>query len=297
MTARAWHGPAAAAALLLTIAGPAGAQRLLEWPVRTAPGAEALVGGPAAAFWNPASAGPDAARGEALALDIEGPEAIGIRGMALAGSVRLGTGTVVVAGYNHLGIDDIPYTEDSPVASPLRPSIDVGEDLFTAGVARQVADSWWVGGTLRYWREAAGTFRDAGAGAGLGFAYRPGAAFRPSLAAAVFAGRVEPRWLVGTEVWLHPRAGEGGWRLSVGYGLAGGEGPRTVAHRVSATSHWSDLVTVSAGVDLEPDPGFSAVEPVVAASVRLGRYRIGVLREDIANGFGAAYYYRLNVTF
>jgi len=298
MTTHPWRGFAAAAALLLASASPGSAQRLLEWPVRTAPGAEALVGGAAAAFWNPAAAaGPAAWRGEAMALDIEGSEAVGIRGVALAGSVRLGERTVVVGGYNHLGIPDIPYTEDSPAPSPLRPSIDVGGDLFTLGAAREVASSWWVGGTLRYWRESAGTFhRDAGMGAGIGFAYHATGPFRPSLGAAVFTGRAEPRWLVGTEVSA-PAVGAREWRLSLGYGVAGAEAPRTVAHRISATSRWADVVTLAAGVDLEPDPGFAAVEPVVAASVRLGRYQIGVLREEIANGFGAAYYYRFHVTF
>lgn len=299
MTTQPWRGPAAAAALLLAIASPGSAQRLLEWPVRTAPGAEALVGGAAAAFWNPAAvASPAAPRGEAMALDIEGSEAVGIRGVALAGSFRLGARTVVMGGYNHLGIPDIPHTEDSPVPSALRPSIDVGGDLFTLGAAREVASTWWIGGTLRYWRESAGTFhRDHGLGAGIGFAYRAASPFRPSLAAAVFTGRAEPRWLAGTEVSTPAVAGTRELRLSLGYGVAGGEAPRTVAHRISATSRWADVLTLSAGVDLEPDPGFAVIEPVLAASVRLGRYRLGVLREEIANGFGAAYYSRFHVTF
>lgn len=296
-----WRGPVAAVALLLAYASPGSAQRLLEWPVRTAPGAEALVDGAAAAFWNPAAAaGPAAPRGEAMALDIEGSEAVGIRGVALAGIVPLGTRTVLTAGYNHLGIADIPFTVNSPAPDTLGPSprFDVGSHLFTFGVAGEVASSWWIGATLRYWRESAGTFhRDAGLGAGIGFAYHATTPFRPSLGAAVFTGRAEPRWLVGTEVAAPAMAGARDLRLSLGYGVAGGAAPRTVAHRVSVNSRWADVLTLSAGVDLEPDPGFSAVEPVLAASVRLGRYQLGMLREEIANGFGAAYYYRFHVTF
>jgi len=300
MTTLRWRGPAAALTLLLALASPGSAQRLLEWPVRTAPGAEALVAGAAAVFWNPAAAaGPAAAaRGEAMVMDIEGSETAGIRGMALAGSVRLGERTVVLGGYNHLGIADIPFTEDSPVPSALRPAIDVGSDLVTVGLAREVRSAWWVGATLRYWRESAGAFhRDDGAGAGIGFAYHAPVPFRPSLGAAVFTGQAEPRWLVGTEVTTPALAGTRDLRFSLGYGVAGGAGPRTVAHRISGHSRWADVLTLSAGLDLEADPGFSAVQPVLAASVRLGRYQLGVLREEIANGFGAAYYYRFHVTF
>lgn len=299
MTANPWRGPAAAvASLLLATATPASAQRLLEWPVRTAPGAEALVHGAAAAFWNPAAAGLAAGRGEVMLLDIEGSEAVGIRGFALAGSVQLDPRTVLTAGYNHLGIPDIPYTVDSPLADTLRPSIDVGGDFFTLGAAREVASSWWVGGIVRYWRESVSSFhQDDGFGAGLGFAYHATVPFRPSLGAAVFTGRAEPRWLVGTEVSGPTMAGPRAWRLSLGYGVAGGEAPRTVAHRISASSRWGDVLALSAGVDLEPDPGFVVVEPVLAASLRLGRYQLGVLREEIANGLGAAYYYRFHVTF
>jgi len=294
-----WQGPVAAVSLLLAVASPGSAQRLLEWPVRTAPGAEALVDGAAAAFWNPAAAaGPAAPRGDAMVLDIEGSEAVGVRGVALAGSVRLGARTVVTGGYNHIGIPDIPYTEDSPVPSPLRRSIDVGSDLLTLGAARELASAWWIGATLRYWRESAGTFhRDDGLGAGIGLAYHATAPFHPSFGAAVFAGRAEPRWLLGTEVATPAMAGAQDLRLSLGYGVAGGAAPRTVAHRISASGRWADVLTLSAGVDLEPDPGFSAIEPVLAASLRLGRYQLGVLREEIANGFGAAYYYRFHMTF
>src|SRR5690606_5136061 len=191
-----------------------------------------------------------------------GSEAVGIRGVALAGSVRLGERTVVVGGYNHLGIPDIPYTEDSPAPSPLRPSIDVGGDLFTLGAAREVASSWWVGGTLRYWRESAGTFhRDAGMGAGIGFAYHATGPFRPSLGAAVFTGRAEPRWLVGTEVSAPAVAGAREWRLSLGYGVAGGEAPPTGAHRSSAPSHRARVLGRPPGGGRWPHPGGAAAGP------------------------------------
>src|SRR5690606_29318978 len=96
-----------AALFLSTGTTPASAQRLLDWPVRTTAGTAAFTAGAAAAFWNPAAAGRMDGRAEAMVVDIRGPEATTINGVALAGAVHLDGRTAVFAGYRHLSMDEI----------------------------------------------------------------------------------------------------------------------------------------------------------------------------------------------
>ncbi|MFO7259700.1 MAG: hypothetical protein DIU52_000995 [bacterium] len=71
--------------------------------------------------------------------------------------------------------------------------------------------------------------------------------------------------------------------------------PGAVAHRTSAESRCGAVPALSAGLDFEPDPDFGAAVRVFAASVRLGRSPLGVLREGVANGSGGAYDHRSHV--
>ena len=123
--------------------GPAVAQRLLDWPIRAGAGSEALLAGAASAFWNPAGVVPDGSRGEALVLDLKGPSAVGIGGVAVAGVVVPWRGVVGFLGYNHLAVAGIRRTEDSPLADSLAPEIDVSEDRVVVGAARALGEAAW----------------------------------------------------------------------------------------------------------------------------------------------------------
>ena len=51
------------------------------------------------------------------------------------------------------------------------------------------------------------------------------------------------------------------------------------------------------GMSGEPDAGGRTWRPVAAASVRLSRYVLGVMREEMANDFGAVHALRFSVAF
>jgi len=130
----------------------------------------------------------------------------------------------------------------------------------------------------------------------VGVVYRPRARWAPAVSGAVFAGRAEPRWLVGVEA-APAVGGEGGVRVGASYGLSGGAWPRAPSHRVALVGRRGRQLSVAFGLDVEPGAREVAWAPVVSATLRLGRYRLTLVRDELANGFGAAYAYGLHVTF
>jgi 23S rRNA (adenine2503-C2)-methyltransferase len=92
---------------------PAAGQRLLDLPVRTWAGADAVATGAVAAFWNPAGAGILTRRGEVLVVDVLAPEPTGMGGFALAAAWQVDSATTVALGYHHVGVDGILRTRSA----------------------------------------------------------------------------------------------------------------------------------------------------------------------------------------
>jgi hypothetical protein len=287
------YGRVLMAALVLAGAGvgDASAQRLLDWPVRAGVEAEAVVSGAASVFWNPAVVGLLEGRGEALVLDIRGPRAAELNGLAVAAAVKLTARTGLIAGYHHLGVSGMSRTTTSP--ETIHAELEVGEDVFRLGAARAVGDRAWAGLVVEHWRSGPG---GAGSRIGAGAAYRGESSWQPTLAAAAYTGRGSPRWLLGAEV-KRPAGAAPALQLGGSYGLNGDGRLSAPAHRGTLTAEWRGRASLSAGVTAEPNGETIHWEPLMSGRLMLGSYALSVTREALPSDFGAAYYFGLVVGF
>jgi hypothetical protein len=267
------------------------AQRLLDWPLRTGAEAEALSGGAGAIFWNPAATGWLDGRGEVRIVEVRGPSAIPMSGLALAGAVRLDGRTAVSAGYFHLGLGGMGRTTTSPDSRG--EELVVADDVFRVGAAWTAAENVWAGVVLEHWRS---NFDAVGHRLGAGVAYRASGPWQPGVGAAVYTGAGSPRWIAGTDV--RRRLGTAApAELSLGYGLSGEAGVLGTAHRGTFAAAWQDRVALIATAVVEPNGSTTHFKPLLEARLRLSDYTISVVREELASGFGAAHYFGLGVRF
>jgi hypothetical protein len=285
------------AAWLLVLA-PAGvrAQRLLDLPLRISAGADALAGGAAAAFWNPAGVARLSTRGEVVIVDVRGPDAIGMGAFALAAAVRLENGLSLAAGYQHTGTDDIARTDTSPLPEESGASFDLAEDAFSLSAAQRLGPVVTVGASARYTRASAIVDQRNDVGLGAGIEVRPSLPWNPAAAAAVRADDGGVTWVAGVEA---TPAGESGteWSARVSLGAAGSPFHHDIAWRGAGSGAWREHVVISVGVAGEPDAAGTTWQPIMAIAVALDRYRLGILREDLPNGFGAFHSFHFSVAF
>jgi len=267
------------------------AQRLMDAPVRVTAHPDALVTGPAAIFWNPAGLGTGAYRTEVLVLNVRTPDVIGLAGFggALAGKFER---TTLAVGYEHVGIDDITETLNSPTDAT--GELSLGEDHFSIAAGRRVTRRVSVGAVARYARDNLGD-TDPLLGLGAGVEFDAGGRFMPRFGAYAISEKDIASWGAGVEARLPDFAGPD-YRFGVSYGL-GGRTDTFTAHRVLGFVDWGGTATLAAGMLSEPDASASNWQPVMAAGLRFRRYGIGVVRESLANDFGATYSFRLQVGF
>lgn len=287
---------ASAVALSLVLPAQGLCQRLIDWPVRTWAGVEALTPGAGAVFWNPAATAFVATRGELTIVDIDGPESSGVGGFAAALTARLPSGTVLGLGVNHLGVGEIPHTTTSPNPEPNRPTISPSDDLVVLSVAHPLGTSLVAGFSLQADRTDDGIAVRTGRGTSAGLAYRGDGPARPNF--GVSATRLDGRtqWIAGGGAGV-PLGREGEWTLDAAYGVSGGSARPEAAHRFVFTGAWSGRARVTAGTVAEGGDGDRVWAPVVSADVRLGNYLLGVVREELGNQFGNAYYFRFDIAF
>ncbi|CAN5647983.1 hypothetical protein BH23GEM10_BH23GEM10_16750 [soil metagenome] len=294
----------AAAGLLVAIAaGPVSGQRLLEeWQVRTTAGAEAMVTGASAVFWNPAQVQVGEGAVEAMVLDLRGPGITGIEGVAAAGAYVLDERTVIAVGYEHVGVSGIERTTDSPDGgSP----IDFGENRFGVAASHRLGGATRVGALMRYTRLPAASYTDANGNAtghaesvvalGVGVRHRPLAALPLDIAGMVATEGAEAYWLAGAEFASDLRWPE--WGVRAEYGAAGGQLAPGITHRAAGTAEWNDQVELTLGAVSEPDGTGRSLQPVLGAALRITRYTLGAVREQLPNEFGSAYSFRFSVVF
>jgi hypothetical protein len=274
------------------------AQRVLDLPMRSRPGADALAAGAIAVFWNPGAIGVPAGRGEVVVLDVRGPPATSLDGLGVAGAIRLDERTSLGAGYQHIGIDDIEQTDDSPLPSDGTAALDISEHVLSLALVRMLGETLAVGAGAQYTQTADIVSDDDVVALTAGF--HATASLPAALLATVAAGaRVEETgtdWFAGAaaERMLGP-AGE--WLASVEYGVTGSGRYRGVAHRAALGGGWREYVRMAAGVAGEPGAEGHTWKPVLGLGLRFSRYGLGVLREDMPNDLGAVYSFHLGVTF
>ena len=145
---------------------------------------------------------------------------------------------------------------------------------------------------MRYSRSDESGLPESTTGLGAGFLFAPAIRAEPVLAVSILTHEDGVRYAGGLEFG---RAFGSAVRLRAGYGARGGE-KLALEHRVGATIDWRRTIAVTGGV-MTADTGERSWEPVMGASLRVSRYELGVLRELLANDFGAAYSFRLRFGF
>lgn len=279
--------------LLQAAITPVHAQQMIdEWLVRTTALPDAMISGAAAVFRNPALIEPTR-KAEALLLDVRGPEVTGLSGMAAVGSYRLDGRTAVAAGYQHLAVDGMDLTEDSP--DPIGRST-AGQNLFAVAASHIVSDRLQVGAAAQYLRLDEVFSQQSAVRLGLGALYLVPTAVPVHLSVAVQNESRSTLWSAAARVAPKlPRLPE--WNLYATYGVAGGGDRLGMTHRVAVDGLWRDMVSLQLGAALEPESGGHEITPIGGLAVRINRYEIGVVRESLASGFGAVHTFRMGVLF
>lgn len=291
---RTW--PVAVGALLLAATAlPAAAQRVLDLPMRTAAGADALASGAIAVFWNPGALGIPSARGEALVMDVRGPAATSVDGVGAAVVIRLDERTAIGLGYQRFGIDDIEQTTTTPLPDNGALPIELAENSFSFAAMRAVGRVS-IGANVLYTRIADYIGGDDVVAIGTGFRWTSELPFEPVIAAGVRYEDIGADWFAGASV-TRMLGADSVWRASAEYGANGSARFRGIAHRLAALVTWRDRYSASAAIVAEPGAEGHTFKPALGLNLRITRYQLGVLREDLPNGVGAVHSFRLGVFF
>jgi hypothetical protein len=277
------------AALTSVSASALSAQRLVNWPVRTTALPEATATGAGALFWNPAGVSVVAgSRAEVMVVNLRTPADIGLTGLAV-GAVGVFERTVLALGYEHVGLDAITETENSTEALG---EINLGEDHFTLAASREVSRALHAGATARYTRDnLAGTDPVVGFGAGLQLDLNM--VLSPRLGAYAVTEADQVGWGVGAELRMPAWLGDD-YQIGGAYGL-NDLGDGLAGHRITAVLGWKDQIGVTGGIMREGGAAEASWQPTLAASLRIHRYTLGVLRESLSNELGSTYSFRLQV--
>lgn len=278
------------AVLALVLPAPSPGQVLLRWPIRGAPQPEVLLSGGAAALWNPAGlAASEGSPGQIWITHVDGPDATDLSGVAAAvtGSIPW-LGRLGVA-YQHLGVGDIPRTEDSPIATGV---LNVGEDVVSVSLARIVQEGAAVGVAARYARAGHSARVEDQLTLDGGIVLSSGVAFTPRLAFMVAGIPEQPAWRGGLDVGPRGTAGRS-WTARIAYGAADRFDRAGVEHRISLGSTWWTQLHAAVGlVRTAEDASWTGLWMLGAD---FPPYSIGVLGEQLPNDFGTAMYYRFAI--
>jgi hypothetical protein len=277
---------------LLVLPESAAAQRLLdEWRVRTTPGAEALAAGATAVFWNPAQV-LVAGRGEAVVADLRAPGITGVDGLVIAVAGELDGRTTLGLGYEYIGISGLERTTTSPDAGA---PIDLGENRFAVAASHILGSRARLGAVVQYtlMPEISGESSSIALGGGL----RYDAPFPVPvvLAGSVMSEGDAVQWLAGVEFASGTRWTA--WQVRGQYGATGSDLAPGTTHRVTAIGEWREHAELAVGAVSEPDGVGRSIQPVIGAELRLYRYRLGMVREQLGNDFGGAWSFRFTVGF
>jgi len=285
--------PTAVAALALLSPAGAEGQAIFNWPLRAATQPEAVLTGAGAVFWNPGSLVPEVGTGqEVWILHVDGPDATGVRGVAASGVVDLPLGLRGGFGYSHLGIQDIPRTTTSP--HPEAGEVNIGEDVAVLALARNTSDRTGIGGGFRFQRGAVGRDSKSRVVGEVGIHHQSKLPFTPRFGLVLRGLGGEIKTLGGIELSLPPLASSR-IPIRVGYGLQAEDGLDSVDHRISLRGSWMDQLHLGAGLSyLGEENGWTSLWML---GVDVDRYSLSVLRESLANGFGAVHYFRASLRF
>ena len=271
----------------------AGGQVIFDWPLRAAPQPEAVLTGAGAVFWNPGSLVSEVGTSqEVWFIHVDGPDATGVRGVAVSGVFDLPLGFRGGVGYWHLGIQDIPRTTTSPHHEA--GEIHIAEDVGLLALSKPLAGGTGVGVALRFQRGAAGRDAKSEVGGEVGIHHQTNLPLSPRFGLAIRGLGGDLKTLGGVEVSLPPLASSR-IPIRVGYGFQADEDFGFLDHRVSFRGSWMDQVHLGMGLSyLGNDNGWT---PLWMLGADVGRYSLSVLRESLANGFGPVHFFQASIRF
>ena len=278
---------------LATVAVPGSAwgQVLFDWPIRAVPQPEAVLTGASAVFWNPGGISEGVGTGKEIWIaHVDGPDATGVRGLAVAGTFDLPLKLRGGVGYWHLGIPDIPRTTDSPF--PDGGQVEVAEDAFVVALTKDLGAPVGIGGGIRIHRASVAGDVQSRVEGDLGFHLKPPLALSPRFGLALRGLGQEPRILAGVEMGLPPLAAS---RLPIhlGYGVEKKPGQGGVEQRISFRGSWIERFHAGFGVTRwAEEDGWTTLWML---GLDIDRYSFSVLREQLANNFGPVHYYRASI--
>ena len=281
-------------ALISCLSGPeAEGQLLFDWPLRAAPQPEAILTGAGAVFWNPGSLVPEVGTTrEILIIHVDGPDVTGVGGVAFSGVVELPIGLQGGFGYRHLGTGGIPRTTNSPHQEI--GDVDVSEDAVIFALAGSIAGQTGVGGGISVQRGAAGIETKSRIEGEIGVHHQSTLPWAPRIGFVIkgLGGTLRPQG--GAEVSLPPLA-SARVPIHLGYGIQADRSLKPVDHRVSLRGSWMDQLHLGMGFSyLGKGNGWT---PLWMLGAKVGRYSVSVLRESLANGFGAVHFFQAAVRF
>lgn len=288
------HHSAAAALLSVLVAAPAGAQAVLDWPLVLEARPAPLITGSGALLTNPAGVAALDQRAEGLVSDLETPDEMGLRALTIAGAVRLLERWTVGAAYRHIGVGDMLRTDGPPLGDSPRP-LEIGEDVFALGVGVRFGDVT-AGAAGRLDTPAEDLQGDESWAGTLGAGYAPALPIGALRLAASLEVEEEERAIAFAAEAGAPPLLDGRLALAFAWGAAQ-HGPLGLSHSVVGSGTWRGLAELQVGASGQPGAAEREWVPLLAALLHLGRYRLGVVREHLPNGFGAATHYRLSVAF
>jgi len=286
----------AAAVFASALPSAVGGQSLFDWPIRTDLRPEAVLHGSGAVLWNPGGIASSSSSGdpkEIWILHIDGPDATGVSGVALGGVMDLPMGLRGGAGYWHLGIQDIPRTTTSPEQEP--GSISVGEDVAVLSAGRSFWKGTGIGGGIKLYRGEVGRETQSNAEGLLGIQQKfERLPLRPTAGIALHGIGGDARAVGGLELTLPPVA-SGRIPVRLGYGIQASGDPRLREHRISLRISWMDQIQGGFGLN-----GFGNGDgwaPLWLLGADVGSYSFSVVRESLANDFGAIHFFRAALRF
>ena len=249
--------------------------------------------GAGAVFWNPAGLARAAGGPEEFWLThVDGPDVTGVGGMAAAGMMDLPLGFRGGLGYWHLGIQGIPRTTDSPERE--LGEVQVAEDVGILAGARSLGSSTGVGVSFRFLRTSVEGEARSQAEGEVGIFHRSPLPLEPRFGLSIRGIGGDLSVLGGVEVSAPPLASSR-IPLRLGYGVLADGGPKPNQHRFSIRGSWQDLVHLGVGVTHLGE--YNGWAPLWMLGTDIGRYSFAVLRESLANDFGAIHFFRAAIRF
>jgi hypothetical protein len=289
-----WRGGSLCLSVLAALLpGSVTAQRLADWPIRSSALPDAIVAGPSAAFWNPAALSTGSYRVQATLLNLHTPQLLDLSAIAGAVGYRVEK-SVLAAAYQHVGVGDITLTEDSPGGEDAQ-KLDLGENHLALAAAHQVGSATTVGAIVRYSRDNLDG-SEAIFGLGAGLLTQLSLPLQPRIGGYAVSESDDVIWSAAVEFTLPAYLGAD-YRTGLAYGVRSDLPMESAAHHVAAILDWKNQVSVSAAMVRQTDAASSHWQPMLAASLRLYRYQLAVVRETLVGDFGATWSFGVQVGF